>query len=102
VTDAASSSDALGHLQAWFAAQCDGEWEHGQGVTIESLDNPGWIIRVAVEDTELELKPFEELRIDRTGDDWLHAWRDDEFWHAACGPLNLTEMVQTFLAWELV
>lgn len=34
---------ALSHvewLQRWLLAQCDGDWEHGDGITIQSLDNP--------------------------------------------------------------
>ena len=30
----------LAWLQAWYATQCDGDWEHANGVSIESLDNP--------------------------------------------------------------
>ncbi|MEQ1948348.1 MAG: immunity 53 family protein [Bryobacteraceae bacterium] len=46
-------------LQRWYAAQCNGEWEHRHGVTIESLDNPGWMVKVdltgtALEDAEME------------------------------------------------
>ena len=29
-------------LQRWYVSRCDGEWEHGMGVRIETLDNPGW------------------------------------------------------------
>jgi hypothetical protein len=28
-------------LEAWYASRCDGEWEHGYGISIETLDNPG-------------------------------------------------------------
>jgi hypothetical protein len=30
-------------LQAWYAEQCDGDWEHQFGVSVETLDNPGWV-----------------------------------------------------------
>ena len=33
---------ALQRLEQWFAARCNGDWEHASGVTIETLDNPGW------------------------------------------------------------
>jgi hypothetical protein len=32
--------DVLGWLEQWYQQQCDDEWEHHYGVTIETLDNP--------------------------------------------------------------
>lgn len=32
----------IDRLEDWYQSNCDGDWEHGFGVTIESLDNPGW------------------------------------------------------------
>jgi hypothetical protein len=29
------SQDALDRLQAWYADQCDGDWEHDEGIEIE-------------------------------------------------------------------
>ncbi|WP_239135544.1 Imm53 family immunity protein, partial [Actinoplanes derwentensis] len=29
--------DALTWLQGWYATQCDGDWEHEYGVSIETL-----------------------------------------------------------------
>ena len=51
-------------LQRWFAAQCDGQWEHGFGITIETLDNPGWSVRICVEGTRLEFAQFEPVKTD--------------------------------------
>ena len=33
-------------LQAWYAAQCNGKWEHTYGIAIGTLDNPGWSLSV--------------------------------------------------------
>ncbi|MBJ7330653.1 MAG: hypothetical protein JHC95_12210 [Solirubrobacteraceae bacterium] len=40
------SDDPLRHLEAWYLAQCDGDWEHEFGVSIETLDNPCWRMRI--------------------------------------------------------
>jgi len=40
------NSFGLTELQAWYVVQCDGDWEHTYGVKIETLDNPGWMLRV--------------------------------------------------------
>ena len=38
-------------LQQWYYEQCDGEWEHNYGVSINTLDNPGWHVKIEVKDT---------------------------------------------------
>jgi hypothetical protein len=38
--------DPFEWLERWYQEQCDGEWEHHYGVTIETLDNPGWLVQV--------------------------------------------------------
>lgn len=35
------SGDVLERLERWYAAQCNGDWEHTYGVKIGYLDNPG-------------------------------------------------------------
>ena len=59
-------------LEAWYARTCDGDWEHSFGVTIETLDNPGWAVRIDLAETALAGRPFEPVRIERAPDDWLH------------------------------
>lgn len=83
-------------LQAWYAANCDGDWEHGYGVSIETIDNPGWRLTINLEGTALAGQSHEWRQLERGGHDWLH-WRvaDDTF-EAACGPLNLGEALSTF------
>ena len=34
--------EAFNWLQGWYMAHCDDDWEHSFGVTIETIDNPGW------------------------------------------------------------
>jgi len=40
-------------IQRWFADQCDGEWEHSHGITIGTVDNPGWSIEIDLDETSL-------------------------------------------------
>src|SRR4051812_27638192 len=76
---------ALERLQAWYFNQCDGDWEHGHGVRIETLDNPGWSLKVNLLDTDLEDRVFARIEIERTTMDWLHAWKAENEFCAACG-----------------
>ncbi len=50
--------DTLTRLQNWFDSQCDGEWEHHHGVSIETLDNPGWRVKIDVNGTRLAGRAF--------------------------------------------
>lgn len=36
----------LHDLELYYRERCDGTWEHRYGFTIESCDNPGWIINI--------------------------------------------------------
>lgn len=36
--------DMLGWLERWYQEQCDDDWEQDHGVTIQTLDNPGWLV----------------------------------------------------------
>jgi hypothetical protein len=89
----------LDRLQHWFRSRCDGDWEHGDGVHIETLDNPGWRVRINLRDTDLASRAFASVEVDRTDDDWLRLWVEGETWNAATGALNLTEALASFLAW---
>ena len=82
----ATTTSALRRLQRWFQAQCDGDWEHGEGIAIETLDNPGWSLKVSLADTPLEHKAFAELKRDYESEtEWLTCFlRDGKFMgHAA-------------------
>ena len=63
--------NTLERLQKWYASQCDGDWEHYHGISIGNLDNPGWMVTIDLDETELENKKFDEIRIDRSEMDWL-------------------------------
>ena len=90
--------DWLDDLQRWYAAQCDGDWEHTYGVSIETLDNPGWRLRVDLVGTELEALAATRGRVERSETDWLD-WRiADGRFEAGCGTYNLGEAVAAFLA----
>lgn len=45
-------TDPLEWLERWYRAQCDGEWEHQCGVTIDTLDNPGWSVTIDLKGAE--------------------------------------------------
>ena len=64
--------DELQQLQAWYASQCDGEWEHEFGITIENVDNPGWSVSISLAGTELESARYETVSDMTPPTEWLH------------------------------
>jgi hypothetical protein len=89
----------LERMQIWYLNQCNEDWEHDAGISISSIDNPGWSMRINLRGTYLEGRPF--TRIERAGgeNDWLHAWGTGEEYHVACGPRNLDEALSLFCDW---
>jgi hypothetical protein len=64
-------TDELSWLQQWYSAHCDGVWEHSFGITIETIDNPGWSVTISLERTELESMPFEPVKTEANERDWV-------------------------------
>jgi hypothetical protein len=90
---------SLSVLEKWYACQCNGEWEHGYGVRIETLDNPGWRVRIGLHGTEKQSAALTRVTLTRSEDDWLSYWVENEIFEVACGPENLSEAIDTFAGW---
>ncbi|MEM7247389.1 MAG: immunity 53 family protein [Acidobacteriota bacterium] len=87
-------------LQEWFARQCDGEWEKGGGIVIESLENPGWSVTVDIVGTPLARRNFKTFRDNYDHDtDWLICRMKEDCFEAACGPLRLEDVLEKLLEW---
>ncbi|WP_046729438.1 immunity 53 family protein [Streptomyces humi] len=93
------SVNVLDWLQHWYAAQCDGDWEHEWGVTIGTLDNPGWTVKISLEETDLADREYPRQQVTRGEQDWVMAWTSEKEFRIACGPGNLTEALTLFRAW---
>jgi hypothetical protein len=91
--------DEIRRLQSWYAAQCDGDWEHDFGVTIESLDNPGWRVRIQLDGTALASVPYEEVTDLAPERDWIHTRVEGTTFHGAGGPHMLDAILGRFLDW---
>jgi hypothetical protein len=93
-----SGRSALQRLAEWYSRQCDGDWEHDWRVRISTIDNPGWLVEINLEDTT---RPHGEFRpIVREGSkDWLDVRFDGTVFRGAGGSGNLADIVEEFLAW---
>lgn len=90
----------LAWLQSWYADQCDGDWEHSRGVSVSTLDNPGWILEINLAGTRLANLEFNSF--EREGEeDWLACKIDGEIFKATGGAQNLDEMIGVFRTWAM-
>ena len=86
-------------LLEWFSKECDGDWEHRYGIHIGTLDNPGWYIKINLQETECEGKEFKTKAVERSENDWFHCYVRDGKFQGACGIFNFHEVLQTFREW---
>jgi hypothetical protein len=93
-------TDVIAALEDWFSQNCDGDWEHGEGVRINTLDNPGWALDIDLAGTQCAGRPLEPVRAERDQDNWVHCWVDGEVFKGRGGPRNLGEIVLLFLRWS--
>jgi hypothetical protein len=88
----------LERLQAWVSRQCDGDWEHGAGFRLETLDNPGWMLTVDLSATKYgSIGPL-RMTEQRSEIDWIQLELTNETFVACGGIANLTEIVERFLS----
>jgi hypothetical protein len=102
------STEAPNHLEwlsRWYAAQCDGDWEHSYGVTIDTLDNPGWAVKIDLIGTPLEDAPFDAVvcNLDAPDDDPAVRWHSckvaEKRFEGAGGADELATIIGVFREW---
>jgi hypothetical protein len=97
--DGNGNIEAIALLQKWFIDRCNGDWEHSWGITIETLDNPGWIIKINLQDTVRAYEDLDQVKIQRGENDWVMYKVENAQFVGSCGPLNLGETIGIFLNW---
>lgn len=102
--------DDITWLMGWYLAQCDGDWEHQYGVTIDTLDNPGWSLKVDLNGTSMEGSPFtpiyegvseEEQPVQGLDGDvpWLVCRVEGSHFKGWGGPRDLGRLIAAFRSW---
>jgi hypothetical protein len=100
MNETANSDPPLKGLQELYASLWDGEWEHGHGIHIGTLDNPGWWLQVELTGTYLFDRTFDEVNVEGADeDDWYFCKVEDHVFDAACGPHRLCDIIALFLEW---
>lgn len=84
----------LGWIEEWYASHCDGEWEHQFGVQLETIDNPGWSLRIELRGTSHQGLTQSWQQLNRTEVNWIHWCVSGDRFIGYCGARNLTELIQ--------
>ena len=89
-------------IENWYLSNCNGDWEHQYGVTIESLDNPGWRIFIDLKGTKLEQIDFDEINNTASESEWIVCKVENNKFIGAGGPHKLDEILNIFIDWVKV
>jgi len=101
--------DAVTRLMRWYASQCDGEWEREFGLRIDTMDNPGWSVRIDLAYTGVDPASIAEQVEHRDKNNWIECksepgcvWTSDSqdfYYFIGYGGLhNLAEIIEYFLS----
>jgi len=89
----------IDYMLDWYGSQCNGTWEHSNGVTIETLSTPGWMITVDLLETPLQDKPMAPVRQERSDKDWLLCEVDHNRFRGQGDPQKLMTILRIFQSW---
>lgn len=89
----------LVELEGWYAARCDGVWEHDHGVRIDTIDNPGWSLVVDLDSEEAMRLGHCEAKFNRAPDNWIACAVSGSRFEGYGGPSNLRDIIGVFLDW---
>lgn len=91
--------DILQWIQEWYNRFCWDEERHYYGIKIETLDNPGWSVKIEICDTPLENKAFRENCQDNGDSDLDLLQSRGWFFKGAGDPNKLIPILEVFRDW---
>ena len=56
-------------LTDWYRSECNGDWEHTYGIQIDTIDNPGWSLKIDLLETSHEGKKM-SMKLLNSDNDW--------------------------------
>ena len=91
------SEPEMSTLVNWYTQQCNGEWEHENGVRIVTLDDRhGWMLDIDLTDSTCASLATPRRVTERSRTDWVSIEIEDARFRARGGPANLTELMSSF------
>jgi len=92
-------SNNLEWLDNWYQQQCNGVWEHQQGVRLRPLDSPGWLLTINLAGTSAVNARPQQLRLDTQGGGWLACSIAGECFEGSGDPRKLEQIIGVFRRW---
>ena len=92
-------TNMLAWISQWYARHCDGRWEYAQGVHIETLDNPGWVVEINLADTPYQNRFFKAITIKKSSHDWCHCIKKEASFYGYGDPSKLEQILELFKEW---
>jgi Immunity protein 53 len=86
-------------LQSWYQARSNGTWERSHGITIESLDTPGWLVKIDLEGTPLEGQAMAAVEREISQSDWLVCRVERNCFCGQGDPGKFLAILEVFRAW---
>ena len=88
-------------IEKWYLAQCNEEWERHFGIDIQTLENPGWLIKIDLNNTNLENKPLDEFKENYEHEtDWMICFKKKGVFEGIGGPEKLGDILNFFIKWK--
>ena len=91
-----AGENAVQFVQSWYQAQCNGVWEHANGITIETLATPGWQVTIDLGETVLEGRTMREFAARRSERDWIVCKVEHSQFRGEGDPNKLTAILHIF------
>jgi hypothetical protein len=95
-----ANTENIAWLEHWYLGQCNGDWEHQNGIRVETLDNPGWKVNIDLHGTRYdELQNFVIEDNHEGGFEWIVCRIEDGVFKGRGGPQTLGKIIQAFRKW---
>ncbi len=97
-------------LDNWYQQQCNGVWEHRQGMRLEPLESPkvldnptvekpGWLLTINLAGTSAVNARPQQWRLDTRGGGWLACSIAGECFEGSGDPRKLEQIIGVFRRW---
>lgn len=90
------NENILKWIEKWYKNNCNGDWEHSYGISVDTLDNPGWDIKIDLKNTTLQDRKIEYNLIEKDEDDWYGIKVEDAQFIASGDPAKLEFLLNKF------
>lgn len=87
---------AIKWLEEWYLSNCNNDWEHSYGITIETTDNPGWHVKINLKDTPFENGKRDYVLTKINENDWLGFKIENAEFVAVGDPSKLSKLLELF------